>query len=95
LTTFSIDPAIILPALTKYLAGGTAMMGVVDEMRRAGQMSVELLNASAGFLIHPFDIPGVAVLISAGKRVAAMWVPAALGACAGIAVRSLGHALLG
>ena len=95
LTTFSIDPAIILPALTTYLAGGTAMMGVVDEMRRAGQMSVELLNASAGFLIHPFDIPGVAVLISAGKRVAAMWVPAALGACAGIAVRSLGHALLG
>ena len=46
------------------------MMGVVDEMRRAGQMSAELLNAGAGFLINPFDIPGVAVLISAGRRVA-------------------------
>lgn len=90
-----IDPLLILPTLTKYLAGGTAMLGVVDEMRRAGQMSAELLNASAGFLIHPFDIPGVAVLITAGKRVAAVWKPAALGACIGIAARSLGHAFLG
>ena len=95
LTLLHIDPALILPALTKYLAGGTAMMGVVDEMRRAGQMSAELLNAGAGFLINPFDIPGVAVLISAGKRVAAVWRPAALGACIGILVRSLGHAFLG
>jgi len=90
-----IDPLLILPALTKYLAGGTAMMGVVDEMRRAGQMSAGLLNASAGFLVNPFDIPGVAVLISAGRRVAAVWKPAALGACAGIATRTLAHALAG
>ncbi|MDP3638507.1 MAG: nucleoside recognition family protein [Azonexus sp.] len=91
LSTASIDPALILPTLTKYLAGGTAMMGVMDEMRRAGQVSAELLNASAGFLISPFDLPGVAVLISAGRRVAAVWKPAALGACVGIAVRTLGH----
>ncbi|MDX9706860.1 MAG: nucleoside recognition domain-containing protein [Azospira sp.] len=90
-----IDPRLILPTLTKYLAGGTAMMGVVDEMRRAGLMSAELLNASAGFLIHPFDIPGVAVLITAGKRVAAVWKPAAFGACVGIAVRTLAHAFIG
>ena len=48
--------------ITKYIAGGTAMMGVMDEMRKAGQVSAELLNASAGFLISPFDLPGVAVL---------------------------------
>jgi spore maturation protein SpmB len=94
LTLFSIDPILILPSLTKYLAGGTAMMGIMDDMRRSGQVSVELLNASAGFLISPFDVPGVAVLISAGRRVAAVWKPAALGACIGIAVRTLGHALL-
>ena len=93
LLAIGIDPILILPTLTKYLAGGTAMMGVMDDMRRAGQVSVELLNASAGFLIHPFDIPGVAVLISAGKRIAAVWKPAALGACVGIAVRSIGHAV--
>ena len=94
LTFLSIDPVLILPALTKYLAGGTAMMGVMDDMRRSGQVSVELLNASAGFLISPFDLPGVAVLISAGRRVAAVWKPAALGACLGIALRTVGHALL-
>ena len=91
LTSLSINSVLILPTLTKYLAGGTAMMGVMDEMRKAGQVSVELLNASAGFLISPFDLPGVAVLISAGKRIAAVWKPAALGACIGIAVRTAGH----
>ncbi|MCE1183898.1 MAG: nucleoside recognition domain-containing protein [Rhodocyclales bacterium] len=95
LAVVGIDPALILPTLTKYLAGGTAMMGVVDEMRRSGQMSVHLLNQSAGFLVSPFDVPGVAVLISAGRRVAAVWKPAALGACVGIALRTLGHALIG
>jgi spore maturation protein SpmB len=95
LAVMSIDPVLILPALTKYLAGGTSMMGVMDELRRSGQVSVELLNASAGFLISPFDLPGVAVLISAGKRVGAVWKPAALGACIGIALRTAGHAYLG
>ena len=93
MTAASIDSALILPTLTKYIAGGTAMMGVMDEMRKAGQISVELLNASAGFLISPFDLPGVAVLISAGPRIASVWKPAALGACIGIAVRTLGHIL--
>jgi hypothetical protein len=88
-----IDPVLILPSLTKYLAGGTAMMGVMDEMRRAGQVSIELLNASAGFLISPFDLPGVAVLISAGRRVAAVWKPAALGGCIGILLRTVGHTI--
>lgn len=94
LVLLGIDPALILPTLTKYLAGGTAMMGVMDEMLRNGQASAALLNASAGFLIHPFDVPGVAVLISAGPRVARVWKVAALGACVGIGARTLGHALL-
>ncbi|AXS79636.1 nucleoside recognition domain-containing protein [Dechloromonas sp. HYN0024] len=93
LASASIDSALILPTLTKYMAGGTAMMGVMDEMRKAGQISIDLLNASAGFLISPFDLPGVAVLISAGPRIAAVWKPAALGACIGIAVRTVGHIL--
>ncbi|MGE5514579.1 MAG: nucleoside recognition domain-containing protein [Bacteroidota bacterium] len=90
-----IDPAVILPTLTKYLAGGTAMMGVVDEQVRQGVMPARLLNASAGFLIHPMDLPGIAILMSAGRRVAAVWRPACLGACVGIAVRTLGHVLVG
>ncbi|MBX9635374.1 MAG: nucleoside recognition domain-containing protein [Magnetospirillum sp.] len=89
-----IDVALILPTLTKYLAGGTAMLGVVDEQLRLGRFTAGLLNGSAGFLIHPLDLPGVAVLMSAGRRVAAVWKPAALGACMGIALRSLGHMLV-
>ena len=87
-----LDTALILPTLTKFLAGGTAMMGVMDEMLRKGQISTLLLNQSAGFLISPLDIPGIAVLISASRRVASVWRPAALGACAGIFIRTLGHA---
>ena len=86
-----IDTAIILPAFTKYLAGGTAMLGVLDSLLRHGQITVGLLNDSAGFLVHPMDLPGVAVLISAGRRVALVWKPAVLGACIGIAVRTLAH----
>lgn len=88
-----INPALILPTVVKYLAGGTAMLGTVDEMLRQGQFTTTLLNHSAGFLINPLDLPGVAILVSAGRRVATVWKFAALGAGAGILVRSLGHLL--
>ncbi|HLN23709.1 MAG TPA: nucleoside recognition domain-containing protein [Patescibacteria group bacterium] len=94
LSMIGVDPVILLPALTKYLAGGTAMMGVVDSMVRHGQISPALLNASAGFLIHPMDIPGIAILATAGRRVGALWKPAALGSLVGIALRTAAHILL-
>ncbi len=90
----SIDPAFLLPALTKYLGGGTAMLGVAEEMLRKGQVTAAAFNQAAGFLIHPLDIPGVAVLISAGKRVASVWKQALLGAAVGVLVRTAGHVLL-
>ncbi len=95
MATLQLDPALILPTITKYVGGGTAMMGIMDEMLRQGSLTVEAMNASAGFLIHPLDIPGVAVLIAAGRRVAGVWRHAALGAAAGIAVRALLHAVMG
>jgi spore maturation protein SpmB len=93
LLTLHLDPAYILPTLTKYIAGGTAMMGVIDDMLRQDLTTVTALNRAAGFLIHPFDVAGVAVLISAGRRVASVWRPAAMGAVTGIALRSAGHLL--
>ncbi|MDG4597555.1 MAG: nucleoside recognition family protein [Candidatus Contendobacter sp.] len=93
LGALGIDPALVLPTVVKYLAGGTAMLGTVDELLRQGHFTTVLLNQSAGFLLNPLDLPGVAILVSAGRRVAGVWKPAALGAGVGIAVRTLGHAL--
>jgi len=95
LSALSINGVLLLPTLTKYLAGGTAMMGVMDELTRAGQVSATFINHSAGLLIHPLDIPGAAILISAGRRVADVWKPAALGAAVGILARATGHLLIG
>jgi spore maturation protein SpmB len=94
LSLVGIAPAILLPTFTKYLAGGTAMMGVVDSMVRHGQLSAGLLNASAGFLIHPMDLPGVAILTTAGRRIGAVWKPAVLGSLVGIALRTAAHLMI-
>jgi hypothetical protein len=66
----------------------------MDELVRSGQASAPFINHSAGLLIHPLDIPGVAILISAGRRIAEVWKPAVLGALIGIALRTAGHVLL-
>ena len=89
-----INPQMILPTLTKYLAGGTAMMGVMGELLRDNQISSTELNRSIGFLLNPLDVPGLAILLSAGPRLAAVWKPAVLGALIGIALRTTAHALL-
>lgn len=95
LAQLGIDPVIVLPTLTKIMAGGTAMMGLVADMHRSGLIDAKVINESAGWLIHTFDIPGVAIILSAGERVAAVWKPAALGACVGIALRALVHVAIG
>ncbi|MCB1907108.1 MAG: nucleoside recognition family protein [Rhodocyclaceae bacterium] len=94
LDALSLDRSLILATLTKYIGGGTAVMGVYDEMLDSGEASVASMNAAAGFLLHPLDIPGVAILISASRRVAAVWKPAVAGAAVGILARSIGHGLL-
>ena len=94
LVALGLDAAYLLPAITKYVAGGTAMMGAMDEMFRQGQASAASFNRAAGFLVNPFDVAGVAILISAGPRVAKVWKAAAVGAIAGIALRSVGHLMV-
>jgi Uncharacterized membrane protein len=94
LAAVHIDAGLILPAFTKVFAGGTAMMGVVDEQLRQGHLDVQQVNAAAGFLINPLDLPGVPLLMAAGPRVARVWKPAAAGAVVGILLRTAGHILL-
>jgi spore maturation protein SpmB len=85
---------VMLAVITKYIAGGTAMMGVTAEFINQGVIDSRELNRLAGFLIHPLDIAGIAVLISAGRRVASVLKPALWGAFAAILIRALIHGLI-
>jgi spore maturation protein SpmB len=88
-------PAVaVLPLATKYLAGGTAMMGVTLDLLKEGSITVPELNRMAGFLTNPCDIVGVAVLISAGTRTASVVRPAIAGAAAGIVIRGVLHLMI-
>ncbi len=84
----------VLPLATKYLAGGTAMMGIVIDLLKNGSMTVAELNRMAGFLTNPCDIVGVAVLVSAGEKTASIARPAVFGAVGGIMLRGVLHLLL-
>ncbi|QHJ00240.1 nucleoside recognition family protein [Xylophilus rhododendri] len=95
LRVFGIDSGLLLPMVTKYLAGNTAMVGVVQEMAHQGHLRVSLIERSAGFLLHPLDLPGVALFASTGVRVGRVCLPALAGACVGVAFRAFGSVLLG
>ena len=86
-------PVAVLPLATKYLAGGTAMMGVTLNLLKEGAISSVELNRMAGFLTNPCDIVGVAVLASAGTRCASVVRPAIAGAVFGILLRGVLHLL--
>jgi spore maturation protein SpmB len=83
-----------LPLATKYLAGGTAMMGVTLNLLKEGAITTMELNRMAGFLTNPCDLVGVAVLISAGTSCASVVRPAIAGAAVGIIIRGILHLLI-
>ena len=88
-------PAVaVLPLATKYLAGGTAMMGVTLNLLKEGAITTVELNRMAGFLTNPCDVVGVAVLISAGNRCASVVRPAIAGAVVGIILRGVLHLMM-
>jgi len=88
-------PAVaVLPLATKYLAGGTAMMGVTLNLLQEGAITTVELNRMAGFLTNPCDIVGVAVLVSAGTRCGSVVRPAIAGAAFGILLRGVLHLLM-
>ena len=88
-------PAVaVLPLATKYLAGGTAMMGVTLNLLQEGAITSVELNRMAGFLTNPCDIVGVAVLVSAGTRCSSVVRPAVAGAAFGILLRGVLHLVM-
>lgn len=88
-------PAVaVLPLATKYLAGGTAMMGVTINLLKEGAITPLELNRMAGFMTNPCDLVGVAVLISAGQRCASVVRPAVAGVVVGVLIRGVLHLLI-
>ncbi|MFZ4536944.1 nucleoside recognition family protein [Propionivibrio sp.] len=94
LSFFGISASAVLSVITKYIAGGTAMMGATIPMLQEHLMTATDLNKIAGFTINTLDPVGVAVLVSAGKRFASFAVPAIKGALAGILVRGILHLVI-
>jgi len=81
----------VLPFLTKYLAGGTAMMGVSLDLVGTGKMTSLELNRIAGWMINPLDLVGIGLYMSAGPKTASIAKIAIPGALIGIAVRGFLH----
>jgi len=84
----------VLSIVTKYIAGGTAMMGATIPMIQDHSMSAADLNRIAGFTINTLDPVGLAVLVTAGRRFSAFALPAVKGALIGILVRGILHLLI-
>lgn len=89
-----VSPSSVLPIITKYIAGGTAMMGTTLPMLQDQSMTVLDLNRIAGFTINTLDPVGLAVLVSAGRRFGAFAMPAVKGALFGILVRGILHLVI-
>lgn len=94
LSLVGISASSVLTIITKYIAGGTAMMGATIPMLQDHLMTATDLNKIAGFTINTLDPVGVAVLVTAGKRFAAFAGPAIKGALAGILVRGVLHLVI-
>ncbi|RFB70863.1 MULTISPECIES: nucleoside recognition domain-containing protein [unclassified Herbaspirillum] len=89
LHALNVSTDIVVPTLTKFVAGGTALLGLLLEMHGSGQIDSHFLNASSGWLIHTLDLSGVAIMMSSGPRLAAVWKQAVIGGAAGIVVRTV------
>ena len=89
-----LPEASMLPIVTKFIAGGTAFMGVTIELMNQGLISAQELNRMAGFVTNPLDVVGVAVFAAAGKRVAEVVRYAVYGAIFGMLIRGLMHLII-
>ena len=94
LALVDLPESTVLPIVTKLIAGGTAMMGVTIDLLNQGAMTATDLNRIAGFIINPFDVAGVAILMAAGRRVSAIARPAVYGALVGTLVRGVLHLII-
>ena len=89
-----LPEAAVLPLVTKYIAGGTAFMGITLDLMEQGLISANELNRMVGFVTNPLDIVGVAVLAAAGARVNEVVRVAVIAGIAGILLRGVLHLII-
>lgn len=88
---FGLPSSAVLPLVTKFMAGGTAMLGVSMQLVQDGSLGIADINRLAGFMINPLDLVGIALLISAGPKTASVVRPAIAGAICGLIARAILH----
>ena len=91
---FGLSSSAVLPIVTKFMAGGTAMLGVSLQLMQEGTLTIDEINRLAGFIINPLDLVGVALFVSAGAKTASVIRPAIAGALCGVTGRAILHLLL-
>lgn len=89
-----LSEASVLPVVTKFIAGGTAFMGVALDQLQTGVMSSVELNRLAGFALNPLDVAGIALYSAVGKRTAMVMKMAVIGGLVGMLVRGVIHFVL-
>ncbi|EEG78485.1 nucleoside recognition domain-containing protein [Dethiobacter alkaliphilus] len=94
LVSIGVPGIAVLPMITKYLAGGTAMMAITLDLVAEGALTATELNRIAGFAINTLDPVAFAVLFSSGPRVASVGKPAIIGALVGILLRTIIHFII-
>jgi spore maturation protein SpmB len=81
----------VVPIMTKFLAGGTAMMAVAIDMIEKGLMTEKDLNMLAGFIINPIDPVGMMVFLSVGVRFQKVLKPVLIASIVGLIARGIIH----
>lgn len=94
LVQVNIPGIAVLPIVTKYLAGGTAMMGITMELMGEGSLTALQLNRIVGLGINSIDPVAVSLYAAIGFRVGRQIKPALIGAFLGIVVRAVLHILI-
>jgi len=89
LAAVGIDANIILPTVTKYLAGNSAMVAVLFDMAKQPGFNPAVVSRGSGFLINPLDLPGLGIFATAGPRLIKVIPYAMAGGAVGIAMRAV------
>lgn len=93
-SVFGLSSSAVILIFTKFMAGGTAMLGVAMGLLQDGVVTVAEVNRLSGLLVNPLDMVGVSILISSGKKTASVVLPALGGACLGVLVRAVLHLMI-